>query len=146
MDALFHRLQLKTYASHTSKGCTLFDMFCVGFHTVLFCSAYQLNSKFQTFYSSQEGVTGTRDSPHMKSQEVSEIYKTLFLNILKICQRRTVISRRWKKLTRWALPLLQLTSLREFPGHCAKRENPGGVHWTLWVGTTELKIWKSQCS
>ena len=145
--ALFHRLQLATYESHISGCGTLFHMFCVGSHTIFFCSANQLNSKFQTFHSSQEGVTGTRDIPsHEKSKSEQNIWNIVF----QYTEDLSTVIPRWrkkkKKLTRWVSPLLQLTSLSEFPGHCAKRGKPGGVLWTLWVRKTELKIWGNQSS
>lgn len=143
--ALFHRLQLATYGSHISRG-TLFHMSCVGSHTILFCCANQLNSKFQTFYSSQEVVRGTRDTPsHEKWKSEQNIWNIVFHTEWFVNSDFKKTKKR-KKLSRWTSPLLQLTSLREFPGHCAKRGKPGRVHWTLWVRKTELKIWGNQSS
>lgn len=69
--------------NYLQKLCVVFIYMLV---LILFCFAYQLNSDFNIFYCSQDGIIGTRDFSHMKNQEVNPIYQTMALNILGICQ------------------------------------------------------------
>lgn len=119
MNALFHSWNWQPVWDKYFQKLYVCYLICPMLALMLCCFSYQLTSHFQCFYSSQEGVIGTRDSSHMKTKKWTEYIKQWF-SIYWRSANKWQWSQGDKRVIKWGSWLLQFTALREFPGHCTR--------------------------